>query len=107
MAKARLAQRVMIDASHGNSNKKPENQIPVCDDIAEQIALGDPRIIGVMLESHLVKGRQDLKPGQDLVYGQSITDGCIGWEESVEVLEKLAAAVRARRVESARAGFVG
>jgi 3-deoxy-7-phosphoheptulonate synthase len=106
MGKARLAQRLMIDASHANSRKRYENQIPVCGDIADQIGQGDSRIIGVMVESNLVGGRQDLIPGQPLNYGQSITDGCIAWEESVKVLEKLAAAVRSRRTATARTSFV-
>jgi len=87
----------MIDASHANSGKRPENQPLVIDDIAAQIEAGETRIIGAMVESHLVGGRQDLLPGQALTYGQSITDGCIGWEESAQVLERLAAAVRRRR----------
>jgi 3-deoxy-7-phosphoheptulonate synthase len=103
IGKAGLAERLMIDASHANSRKNPENQIPVCADIGNQISRGDQRIIGVMIESHLVKGRQDLKEGVPLIYGQSITDGCIGWDDSVQVLEQLAQAVRARRVEGARA----
>ncbi|MET3134404.1 3-deoxy-7-phosphoheptulonate synthase [Oxalobacteraceae bacterium GrIS 1.11] len=94
-----LAARLMIDASHANSSKKPENQIPVCADIAAQVAGGDTRIIGVMVESHLVAGRQDLVPGKELVYGQSVTDGCIDWPQSVAVLEGLAAAVRQRRLQ--------
>jgi 3-deoxy-7-phosphoheptulonate synthase len=96
-----LAARLMIDASHANSSKKPENQVPVCADIAGQVAGGDDRIIGVMVESHLVGGRQDLVPGKelkDLTYGQSITDGCIDWESSVKVLEGLAEAVKQRRL---------
>lgn len=92
-----LASRLMIDASHANSSKKPENQVPVCADIGRQIANGDRRIVGVMIESHLIGGRQDLIPGKELVYGKSITDGCISWEESLNVLEGLAAAVRQRR----------
>ena len=95
-----LAARLMIDASHANSSKKPENQIPVCADIAAQIAGGDARIVGVMVESHLVAGRQDLVPGKELAYGQSITDGCIDWDSSVQVLEGLAAAVRQRRLQN-------
>ena len=95
-----LAARLMIDASHANSSKKPENQIPVCADIAGQIAGGDARIVGVMVESHLVAGRQDLVPGKELAYGQSITDGCIDWDSSVQVLEGLAAAVRQRRLHN-------
>jgi 3-deoxy-7-phosphoheptulonate synthase len=97
LAKAGLAQRVMIDASHANSRKDPANQPRVVDEIAAQVEAGDDRIVGVMIESHLVAGRQDLKPGQPLVYGQSITDGCIDWETSVAVLDRLAAAVRGRR----------
>ncbi len=93
-----LAARLMIDASHANSSKKPENQVPVCADIARQIAAGDDRIVGVMVESHLVGGRQDLVPGKELAYGQSITDGCIDWDSSVQVLEGLAEAVRQRRL---------
>ncbi|HEX8887262.1 MAG TPA: 3-deoxy-7-phosphoheptulonate synthase AroG [Noviherbaspirillum sp.] len=93
-----LAARVMIDASHANSSKKPENQVPVCADIASQVARGDTRIVGVMVESHLVAGRQDLVPGKELTYGQSITDGCIDWDSSVRVLEGLAEAVRQRRL---------
>ncbi|MGB7480413.1 MAG: 3-deoxy-7-phosphoheptulonate synthase AroG [Burkholderiaceae bacterium] len=88
---------LMIDTSHANSSKKPENQIPVCADIGRQIAGGDQRIVGVMVESHLVAGRQDLVPGQQLTYGQSVTDGCIDWNDSVTLLEGLAAAVRQRR----------
>ncbi|HYD79704.1 MAG TPA: 3-deoxy-7-phosphoheptulonate synthase AroG [Paucimonas sp.] len=93
-----LASRVMIDASHANSSKKPENQVPVCADIGGQIANGDTRIVGVMVESHLVAGRQDLVPGKELTYGQSVTDGCIDWDASVKVLEGLAQAVRQRRL---------
>ena len=93
-----LAQRLMIDASHANSAKKPENQIPVCADIASQIAAGDDRIVGVMIESHLVAGRQDLVPGKELTYGQSVTDGCISWDQSIAVLDGLAEAVKQRRV---------
>jgi 3-deoxy-7-phosphoheptulonate synthase len=97
LAKAGLAQRLMIDASHANSSKKPENQPSVCHDIALQVGAGDTRIIGVMVESHLIAGRQDLIAGQSLTYGQSITDGCIDWGSSVAVLEDLAQAVRERR----------
>ena len=93
-----LVARLMIDASHANSSKKPENQIPVCADIASQVAAGDGRIVGVMVESHLVAGRQDLIPGKELLYGQSVTDGCIDWSASVAVLENLAAAVKQRRL---------
>jgi 3-deoxy-7-phosphoheptulonate synthase len=97
MASQGLVPKVMIDASHANSSKKPENQPRVIDDVAMQLAGGEARIVGVMVESHLVAGRQDLEPGQPLVYGQSITDGCIDWASSVKVLDRLADGVRARR----------
>jgi 3-deoxy-7-phosphoheptulonate synthase len=100
LEQAKLPPRLMIDASHANSAKQPDNQTRVADDIAAQIEGGERRIVGVMVESHLVGGRQDLVPGKPLVYGQSITDGCIGWEESVAILERLARAVRARRGEA-------
>jgi 3-deoxy-7-phosphoheptulonate synthase len=99
IARAGLAQRLMIDASHANSAKKAENQVPVCRDIARQVGGGDERIIGAMVESHLVPGRQDLVPGKALAYGQSITDACLGWEDSVAVLDRLAEAVVARRLQ--------
>ena len=101
LAKSGLAQRLMIDTSHSNSSKKHENQILVAHDIAGQISGGIDRIIGVMIESHLVAGRQDLVPGKPLTYGQSITDACIAWEDSVPVLDALAAAVRERRTKLA------
>jgi 3-deoxy-7-phosphoheptulonate synthase len=97
MTKAGLSQKLMIDASHANSNKKAENQIPVCDDIAGQIERGNSNIIGVMIESHLVGGRQDLVADKPLTYGQSITDACIDWESTVGVLERLAESIRGRR----------
>jgi 3-deoxy-7-phosphoheptulonate synthase len=97
IVKAGLTPRLMIDASHANSSKKPENQVPVCASIGEQIASGDERIVGVMVESHLVGGRQDLIEGKELTYGQSITDGCIDWEQSLGVLAGLAESVQARR----------
>ncbi len=104
MAKAGLAQRIMVDASHANSNKKPENQPAVCDEVGLQIARGDARIFGLMIESNLVAGRQDLVPGQPLVYGQSVTDGCIDWESSVGVLERLAESVKERRLSLLTSG---
>jgi 3-deoxy-7-phosphoheptulonate synthase len=94
---ASLPERVMIDLSHDNSGKDPERQPAVAEAVAEQISAGQSAICGVMLESFLVAGRQDLDGGKELVYGQSITDGCIGWETTVDVLDTLAAAVRARR----------
>jgi 3-deoxy-7-phosphoheptulonate synthase len=97
LARAGLPPLFMIDASHANSAKKPENQPHVVEDIAVQIEAGERRIVGVMVESHLVAGRQDLVEGRALTYGQSITDGCIGWDTSVAVLERLARAVRERR----------
>ncbi|MFO7286421.1 MAG: 3-deoxy-7-phosphoheptulonate synthase [Gammaproteobacteria bacterium] len=97
LEQAGLPARLMIDASHANSGKNPDNQPKVVDAIAQQIEAGETRIIGVMVESNLVGGRQDLGTGKPLTYGQSVTDGCIGWEDSVAVLERLAKAVRARR----------
>ena len=94
---AGLPARLMIDTSHGNSDKDYRRQPAVAHDIAAQIAQGEPGIIGVMMESFLVDGRQDLKDRKHLVYGQSITDACLGWEMTVPVLRELAAAVRARR----------
>jgi 3-deoxy-7-phosphoheptulonate synthase len=92
-----LPERVMIDLSHDNSGKDPARQPAVAAAVAEQVAAGDRAIVGVMLESFLVAGRQDLGGAEPLTYGQSITDGCIGWETTVEVLDGLAEAVRARR----------
>jgi 3-deoxy-7-phosphoheptulonate synthase len=89
--------RIMIDASHANSGKKPEKQPQVIADIARQISDGEQRIIGVMVESNLVSGRQDVVPGKALTYGQSITDGCIDWDTTVAALNLLADAVAARR----------
>ncbi|RYG14211.1 MAG: 3-deoxy-7-phosphoheptulonate synthase [Burkholderiales bacterium] len=97
LAKAGLSPRLMIDASHANSGKNPDNQPGVIEDIAVQMEAGDTRIIGVMVESNLVAGQQNLVAGQPLVYGQSITDGCIGWEQTVTSLTRLATAVRRRR----------
>jgi 3-deoxy-7-phosphoheptulonate synthase len=97
LAKAGLAERLVVDASHGNSRKNHANQPKVIGDLCAQIGGGERRIMGVMIESHLVAGRQDLLPGQPLAYGQSITDACIDWATSVEVLDELASAVRARR----------
>jgi 3-deoxy-7-phosphoheptulonate synthase len=101
LGKAGLAQRLMLDASHANSQKNAANQLPVCEDIARQLASGDPRIIGAMIESHLNGGRQDLIPGQPLAYGQSVTDACIGWDDSVRALDILADGVRERRLKAA------
>lgn len=95
--KAGLRPQVMIDLSHANSKKQPERQIEVGADVGGQVAAGDRRIIGVMIESHLVAGRQDVVAGSPLTYGQSVTDACIGWEETETLLRDLAGAVRARR----------
>jgi 3-deoxy-7-phosphoheptulonate synthase len=92
-----VAPRMMIDASHANSGKKPENQPKVIADIARQISAGEQRIVGVMIESNLVAGRQDALPGAALTYGQSITDGCIDWQTTVPALNLLADAAAARR----------
>jgi 3-deoxy-7-phosphoheptulonate synthase len=97
LARAGIAPRIMIDTSHANSGKKPENQPLVVADIARQISGGEQRIIGAMIESNLVAGRQDVVPGKTLTYGQSITDGCIDWETTVSALNLLAEAVDARR----------
>jgi 3-deoxy-7-phosphoheptulonate synthase len=91
-----LARRVLIDLSHDNSGKDPERQPGVAADVGRQVAGGNDAVVGVMLESFLVAGRQDLRPGAELRYGQSITDACIGWERTVEVLEGLAESVRDR-----------
>ena len=94
---AGLSDRLMIDCSHANSGKRFERQPAVCRDIAGQVAAGERRIMGVMIESHLKAGRQDVRPGEPLVYGQSITDACVGWEDTRSMLDDLAAAVQSRR----------
>jgi len=95
--KAGLASRIMIDASHANSRKIPARQIDVANDIATQVARGNHSIFGIMLESNLVEGRQNVVDGQPLTHGQSITDACINWDDTAAVLEELAQAVRQRR----------
>ncbi len=99
---ARLPRRVMIDLSHDNSGKDPERQRDVAADVGRQVASGNDAIAGVMLESFLLAGRQDLRPGAELRYGQSITDGCISWETTVEVVEALAQSVRDRKASAAQ-----
>ena len=101
IAAAGLAAKLMVDFSHGNSRKQYKLQMEVCQDVCAQLAKGEERIMGVMVESHLVEGRQDLSPDKALTYGQSVTDACIGWEDSLTVLDQLAAGVRARRVAEA------
>jgi len=97
MEKAGVAPRIMIDCSHANSNKDHTRQGLVCRNVAAQIAGGDRRILGVMIESNLVAGAQTLVPGKPLVYGQSITDACIDWSETHGLLQELAAAVHSAR----------
>ena len=92
-----LPSRIMIDASHANSRKNPSRQVDVAHDIATQVARGSRSIFGIMLESHLVEGRQDVIDGQALTYGQSITDPCMGWDATESVLRHLASAVETRR----------
>lgn len=94
---AKLPATIMIDLSHANSKKQHDLQVDVAEVVAKQIADGDKRIIGTMIESHLVSGRQDVIPGQELVYGQSITDACLGWEKTVELIDNLAQASKTRR----------
>ncbi len=97
LEKAGLSPRVMIDCSHANSRKQHLLQVDVGRDVADQMALGDTRIFGVMIESHLVGGRQEVKREEALVYGQSITDACLGWDDTVPLLRELAEGVRQRR----------
>ncbi len=97
MQQSGLAPKLMIDCSHANSRKDHNKQVDVGHDVAHQLSKGDKRIIGVMIESHLISGRQDNIPGKPLTYGQSITDACIDWKTSEPLLERLAEAVRARR----------
>ena len=94
---AGLREQVMIDVSHANSSKQHRRQIDVAADVAQQIAAGDTRITGIMIESHLFEGRQDIVAGQPLRHGVSVTDACISFEQTVPVLQGLADAVRARR----------
>jgi 3-deoxy-7-phosphoheptulonate synthase len=98
LAAAGLAQQVMVDFSHANSSKQYQRQADVGGDVAGQLARGERRIMGVMIESHINPGRQDLVPGKPLDYGVSITDACLGWSDTVKLLETLAEGVRKRRV---------
>jgi 3-deoxy-7-phosphoheptulonate synthase len=107
LEKASLPPRLMIDCSHGNSKKDPHRQPEVAKNLAGQIREGSEAIVGVMLESHLVAGRQDNVRGRPLTYGQSITDGCLGWSETVPVLHELAEAVRQRRASRSVAAATG
>jgi 3-deoxy-7-phosphoheptulonate synthase len=101
---ARLPPRLMVDCSHANSSKQHERQLEVARDIAAQISHGSKSIFGVMLESHLKAGAQKFSAGKDdpskLIYGQSITDACLGWEDSLTALAALSQAVQARRARA-------
>ena len=99
-----LRTNIMIDFSHANSLKQCHRQLVVADDVAEQIACGDQRIMGVMIESHLKSGRQDIVEGETLEYGQSVTDSCLAWEDTLPLLESLAAAVQKRRSVKTKLG---
>ena len=105
MQNASLPTRVMVDLSHGNSRKDPAQQPVVADEVGTQLEAGEQRIFGVMVESHLVGGQQKHVAGQPLEYGQSITDGCLGWDETVTLLERLAKAVQGRRRRSRRTAW--
>jgi 3-deoxy-7-phosphoheptulonate synthase len=98
LAASGLAQHLMIDFSHANSSKPYQKQVEVGADVAGQVSSGDRRIIGVMVESHLKPGRHDLTPGKALEYGVSITDACLGWPDTEQLLDSLAGAVRQRRI---------
>jgi 3-deoxy-7-phosphoheptulonate synthase len=102
MLAAGLAANIMIDFSHANSLKQCQRQILVAEDVGGQLTKGDQRIIGVMLESHLQAGRQDVISGQELTFGQSITDACLGWDDTVPLLENLSVAVQKRRTVKKR-----
>lgn len=97
LQKAKLKNGIVIDCSHANSGKDHVRQVTVCKDVAGQVAAGEKHVVGVMLESHLVAGAQKCIPGQPLTYGQSITDACMGWDDTLGLLEDLADAVRKRR----------
>ena len=96
LEQAGVCPRVMIDMSHANSQKDHRRQLSVCEDICQQLGEGEPRILGVMIESNLVEGSQKIGPRKKMTYGQSVTDACIGWEDSVQCLAQLASANAAR-----------
>ncbi len=98
LGKSGLAARVMVDFSHANSSKQFKRQIDVAQDVGTQLAAGDERIFGVMIESHLNEGRQDLTPGKPLDYGVSVTDACLGWADTLTALDILAKGVQQRRL---------
>ena len=97
LEKAGLPAQIMIDFSHANSSKQFKKQMDVGTDVCQQVAGGERAIMGVMIESHLVEGNQSLDSGEPLAYGKSITDACIGWEDTDTLLRQLANAVKARR----------
>ncbi|HET9650615.1 MAG TPA: 3-deoxy-7-phosphoheptulonate synthase [Usitatibacter sp.] len=99
LAAAGLRQHVMVDFSHANSSKQYQRQVDVGADVARQIAGGETRIVGAMIESHINPGRQDLAPGKPLEYGVSITDACLGWQDTIRLLDTLAEGVRERRIK--------
>ena len=101
LEQAGLPVRIMVDCSHANAGKDPDRQAEVCRELGERIAAGEDQIIGLMMESHLLGGRQDLESGADLTYGQSITDPCLDWSRTAELLDELAANVRQRRQAAA------
>ena len=97
LKKADLPAKIMVDFSHANSSKRHEKQMDVSTDVCNQLAAGEKRIFGIMIESHLISGRQDIVEGQELTYGQSITDACLGWEDTEILIEQLAKAGQNRR----------
>lgn len=100
LEEAHVQSKLMVDCSHANSNKQHKNQLVVAESIKEQLTAGESHIMGAMIESHLLEGRQDVVEGQPLTYGQSITDACIGWDDSLAALDMLAEGVRNRRKTS-------
>jgi len=104
LTRAGLPEQVMIDCSHANSSKQHQRQLVVAQDVGHQVAGGDARIVGVMVESHLVEGRQDIGPREQMTYGQSVTDACIHWDDTVTLLRGLADAVDQRRRRRAANG---
>jgi 3-deoxy-7-phosphoheptulonate synthase len=102
LAKGGIEPQVMIDFSHANSQKQHKRQLAVAQDVGNQIAGGDRRIMGVMVESHLVEGRQEIGPRDRMVYGQSVTDACIHWDDTAELLRSLAGSVKQRQERLAK-----
>jgi 3-deoxy-7-phosphoheptulonate synthase len=100
LAQSGLNTKVMVDCSHANSQRQYKLQKQVAANVAEQLNTGDDRIIGLMIQSHLKEGRQDHEPGCALEYGKSITDGCLGWDDTVEILDMLAESVKKRRFQN-------